>query len=184
MDNIQSETVTLPEFALAPMATEHLDAVLAIEQVGFSNPWQEQDFRYALAREGSFCLVAQKDTRVIGYAVGFLVSREYHLADFAVHPEIQRRGVGREFLGQLLGRLEEASVAAVTLEVRVSNSRAMDLYSKFGFQTVAIRRGYYSNPREDALVMLKPLVGDLSEWVRSSTFSGPAGGGGCSIKRS
>lgn len=153
------------QFTLTQMGPEHLEAVLEIEQAGFSNPWRRRDFRYALAREGSFCQVALAEGRVAGYSVGFFVLNEFHLADFAVHPELQRQGVGGRLLTEVLELAKGREAYLVTLEVRVSNAAAIALYEKFGFRTVAIRRGYYSRPREDALVMLKPLKGKLSDWI-------------------
>ena len=147
------------------MQAEHLDAVLAIERAVFSNPWRLYDFQYALEREGSFCTVALSGRRVMGYSVGFSMLGEFHLADFAVHPELQERGVGRWLLNALLEVLKGRTINIVSLEVRVSNSPAIALYRKAGFQTVSIRRGYYSRPREDALVMLKALKGKFSDWT-------------------
>lgn len=153
------------DFRMHPMQTQHLEAVLQIEQVGFANPWQLQDFEYALNREGSWCVVALDAQDLLGYSVGFKIDREFHLADFAIHPARQRQGVGRELLQRVLAVLKERRFRVVTLEVRASNVRAIQLYTASGFNTVAVRNGYYSKPREDALVMLKALDGKLSDWV-------------------
>lgn len=144
---------------------QHLEAVLQIERVGFANPWQLQDFEYALNREGNWCVVALNGQDLVGYSVGFEVDREFHLADFAIHPTHQRQGVGRELLQCVLAVLKKRAFRVVTLEVRASNLRAIQLYTASGFNTVAVRNGYYSKPREDALVMLKALDGKLSDWV-------------------
>jgi ribosomal-protein-alanine N-acetyltransferase len=151
--------------ALRPMARGHLDAVLAIERDGFSNPWRRSDFEFALNRDGSHCLVAEADGIVVGYLVGFLVLAEYHLADFAVHPKRRGCGLGKVLLRRLIDQLAERSVDYVTLEVRVSNQVAIDLYKGLAFHTVAIRRSYYSLPTEDALVMIRALRGSLSDWT-------------------
>jgi len=147
------------------MAAQHLEAVIEIERVGFSNPWLEGDFQYALAREKNCCFVALDGDVLIGYVVGFQVGHEYHLADFSIHPSHQRKGFGKELLRRILELLKAKRVRVVTLEVRSSNQRALLLYGKAGFHTVAVRTGYYSKPKEDAFVMIKALEGELSNWV-------------------
>ena len=153
------------DLMLSPMAIEHLPDILAIEQTGFSNPWRRADFEFALAKEGSWCQVAQIGDTLVGYFVGFHVLAEFHLADFAIHPDRQRCGLGRLLLERLVERLKVRPVDFVTLEVRSSNGPAISLYKSYGFQTVAIRRDYYRLPTEDALVMILALRGALSEWT-------------------
>lgn len=149
----------------------HLDAVLEIEKTVFSNPWQRNDFRNAMSRSGSLCLVPLVNGGMIGYSVGFFVSDMFHLADFAIHPDYQNRGIGRLFLKRLLDLVKERAAGVVSLEVRVSNLSAISLYRKAGFQTVAIRKGYYSRPREDAFIMVKALCGMLSGWLATHFLS-------------
>lgn len=155
----------ISEFRLLGMGAGHLDAVVAIEREGFADPWRRKDFEDALGRGNSYNLVYLNGNRVVAYAVGFLASNEYHLANLAVHPEFRRRGVGRRFLEAVMNGLPDRNVDVVTLEVRVSNLTAIGLYRKLGFRTVAIRQGYYTSPAEDALVLLKALHGRFTEWV-------------------
>lgn len=150
------------EFRLDEMGAGHLDAVVAIEREGFADPWQRKDFEDALDRRDGYSLVCQNGDRVVAYAVGFLVTGEYHLANLAVHPAFRRRGLGRRFLAAVLNGLTDRNADVVTLEVRVSNLSAIGLYRKLGFRTVAIRNGYYTSPTEDALVLLKALNGRFS----------------------
>ena len=145
------------------MRNEHLDAVLKIGEAVFSNPWRRQDFVYALDRQDSLCQVALVEGRIIGYSVGFLAQEKFHLADFAVHPDCQGQGIGRRFLMRILSVLSQRRVNGVTLEVRTSNTAAIALYRGAGFRMSGTRKGYYSRPAEDALVMLKPLRGRLSD---------------------
>lgn len=139
--------------------------VLEIESVVFTNPWQETDFLYSMGKPSGDCLVAEVDGRLTGYSVGFRVDGEYHLADFAVRPERQREGLGSALLEQLLERLGDTDTGYVSLEVRMSNTAAIGLYTRYGFDQVAIRSAYYLQPIEDALVMLKVLSGELSDWL-------------------
>lgn len=162
---MQVDLQATSEFTLYEMGAGHLDAVVDIERMGFADPWRKRDFEDALSRRNNHCLVFLSGKRVVAYAVGFLVAGEYHLADLAVHPDFRRRGLGRKFMEAVLRGLPTRNVKAVTLEVRVSNLAAIGLYRQLGFRTVAICRGYYRKPTEDALVMLKALNGCSSEWA-------------------
>ena len=155
----------LQAMTLRPMAPWHLEAVLAIEREGFSNPWRRADFESAFDRAGSHCLVADFAGDFVCYTVGFFVLAEYHLADFAIHPDWRRRGLGKALLLKLMDEVSSRPVDYVTLEVRASNKAAIGLYQGQDFRTVAIRRGYYSTPTEDALVMIRAMRGSLSDWT-------------------
>ncbi|MDP6040599.1 MAG: ribosomal protein S18-alanine N-acetyltransferase [Candidatus Latescibacteria bacterium] len=149
---------------LEAMTETHLDAVAKIERTTFSSPWTRRNFEFALKRDNSICHVLLVDAEVIGYSVGFLIDREFHLADFAIAPTFQRKGFARKLLEEVCDLLN-AKAHVVSLEVRMSNQIAIDFYKQMGFETMAIRKSYYTRPREDALVMLKPLNGRLSDWV-------------------
>jgi ribosomal-protein-alanine N-acetyltransferase len=153
---------------LEAMNKTHLDAVVQIEARVFSNPWRRRDFEFSLERDGSHCLVAWIGNRLIGYTVGFFISYEYHLADFAIHFDFQGQGLGKQLLDLLLAELDIEKTHMISLEVRASNPQAIALYKKRDFQTLAIRKGYYSRPKEDALVMVKPLKGSLSDWAEQA----------------
>jgi len=146
------------------MTLDHLDRITEIEAAAFSNPWTRRDFEFALKRSNSICQIVLFTDQLIGYVVGFTVDREYHLADFAVAPDFQRQGLGRKTLEMVFDALG-TQAQVVSLEVRMSNQVAIDLYKKMGFETVAIRKDYYTGPAEDALVMLKSLNTRLSDWV-------------------
>jgi len=162
---VTSDLPTADSLNVREMRAGDLESVLAIETVSFSYPWRESDFLYSLEKPGGECLVAESAERLIGYSVGFRVGREYHLADFAITPGFQRRGLGAAFLELLVGRALEQSIGYMSLEVRISNVAAIALYQRGGFRQVAIRGDYYSQPKEDGLVMLKVLEGDLADWL-------------------
>jgi len=157
MDN--SMTPALVEMMPAP-----LDQVIEIEKAVFPAPWKRRDFEFARNRENSFCRVVMVECEIAGYVVGFLIGREFHLVNLAIAPDFQRKGLGRKTLKAVFDLLEKMA-QVVSLEVRMSNCAAIDLYKKMGFETIAIRKAYYTHPREDALVMLKPLNTRLSDWV-------------------
>lgn len=154
---------------LREMGAHHLPTVLEIEEAVFSNPWRRDDFEYSMRREGGRCLVALSGEEIVGYSVGFFVPDEFHLADFAIHQALQRRGLGRRLLHRVLEDLKGRSINLVTLEVRASNAPAIGLYRGAGFQMIAVREGYYSRPKEDALVMLKALRGKATDWAETAS---------------
>ncbi|MDA0710636.1 MAG: ribosomal protein S18-alanine N-acetyltransferase [bacterium] len=158
--------------ALEPMEPIHLDGVVALERQVFSNPWTQIDFQSALTHNNAYCRVVTFRGKRVGYAVGFWIAKEFHLADFAIHPEWQRQGLGRQTLAKVCQEVAELA-RVVSLEVRISNVPAIEMYKQSGFQTMAIRKAYYTNPEEDALVMLKPLEGRLSDWVLKAIHEMP-----------
>ncbi len=157
-------TAEVDKVLLAPMQICHLTGVAEIERLVFSNPWQQSDFKSALERENAYCRIVVVDGQLMGYVVGFFINKEFHLADFSIHPNQQRKGFGQRVLDILCSELHDLS-QVISLEVRMSNVAAIELYKKNGFQTMAIRKNYYAQPQEDALVMLKPLHGKLSDWI-------------------
>ena len=149
---------------LVQMIPSHLRWVVKIERAVFPSPWKCRDFEFARNRKNGFCWVVMVKREIVGYVVGFLIDREFHLANFAIAPDFQQRGLGRKTIEAVFDLLE-TKARVVSLEVRMSNWVAIDLYKKMGFETMAIRKAYYTHPREDALVMLKPFNTRLSDWV-------------------
>ena len=149
---------------LAPMTRSHLRRVIEIERAVFSDPWTRRDFARARKRNDGLCWVALVKREVAGYVVGSLIDGEFHLENFAIAPGFQHAGLGRKTLEAAFARLD-AKAQVISLEVRMSNRAAIDLYKKMGFETVAIQKAYYTRPCEDALIMLKPLNARLSDWV-------------------
>lgn len=149
---------------LVQMIPSHLSRVIKIETAVFPAPWKRRDFEFVRNRKNSFCWVVMVECEIAGYVVGFLIGREFHLANFAIAPDFQQKGLGRKTIEAVFDLLD-TKAQVVSLEVRMSNCTAIDLYKKMGFETMAIRKAYYTDPREDALVMLKPLNTRLSDWV-------------------
>jgi ribosomal-protein-alanine N-acetyltransferase len=132
-----------------------LDAVAAIEQRVFPDPWSRESFRRLL---GGLALVAEGDDGVDGYLFALWVDDESEILNVAVRPEVRRRGIARRLMARALERLADAGVRHVFLEVRESNAAARAFYDRQGFRPVGRRRGYYRQPREDALVLAFPLA--------------------------
>ncbi len=137
------------------MEAHHIDKVVAIEKELFSMPWSRASFLYEVSdRQRSYAIVAILDGKVIGYAVGWFVSEELHVGNIAVTRSEQGKGYGKALLENLLAEADRRGVRIVTLEVRISNARAINLYRRYGFKGVAIRKNYYVDNAEDALVMI------------------------------
>lgn len=144
--------------AIEPMTLADLDEVDAIEQHSFKNPWPAQVFRDELTREWARVEVARDGATLVGFINYWLVKDEVHLLAIASHPDHRRTGVGRALLAHLMALAAARASSIVTLEVRRSNTAAITLYEAFGFVTVGVRRGYYAEDNEDALVMTCTLA--------------------------
>ena len=131
-----------------------LDAVDDIERASYPTPWSRSMFAAELQKPGSLSLGAYRES---GELVGYLIVSRYvdawHVMNIAVAPEYRRRGIGKELLEWLFGVTVGDPRRGYTLEVRVSNADAIRLYERLGFEARGIRRGYYTDNREDALIM-------------------------------
>jgi ribosomal-protein-alanine N-acetyltransferase len=136
------------------MCPEDLDEVLDIERASFSMPWSRGAFLYEMQQNRvARCWVMREDGRVIGYLCLWEIADELHITNIAVHPAHRRQGVGRLLLRGVLEDARERRLRLVVLEVRPSNTEARTLYEGFGFRVIGLRRGYYYDTGEDALVM-------------------------------
>jgi [ribosomal protein S18]-alanine N-acetyltransferase len=141
-----------------PLTTSRLDEVLAIERVSFSDPWSREMFRSELEiGGGTYARFAERDGALIGYLCAVLVEDEAHVGNLAVDPAERRSGVAQMLLDDLVEAGRKVGAKRVTLEVRETNQIARNFYYKNDFIDVAIRKNYYRNPVEDAIVMLRSL---------------------------
>ncbi|HTW07229.1 MAG TPA: ribosomal protein S18-alanine N-acetyltransferase [Acidimicrobiales bacterium] len=136
------------------MRRRHLPAVLRIEHHAHPKPWSLGVFTSELAQgDARYYVVARVKGRVAGYAGLMFVADEAHVTNLAVAPGQRRQGLGTRILAHLARQGAERGCAAMTLEVRVSNTAAQELYRKFGFVVEGTRPNYYPETHEDALVM-------------------------------
>jgi ribosomal-protein-alanine N-acetyltransferase len=141
--------------AIRRLAYADLPQVIAIERRAFPTPWSLAMFVLELSKSSGVCLAATLDGRVAGYVVCSRYADVWHVMNVAVDPDHRRRGLGRALLEHLLAEVGED--AAMTLEVRRTNASAMRLYERLGFRAAGIRRRYYQDNGEDALVMWRNL---------------------------
>ncbi|MBI1799704.1 MAG: tRNA (adenosine(37)-N6)-threonylcarbamoyltransferase complex dimerization subunit type 1 TsaB [Candidatus Eisenbacteria bacterium] len=138
---------------LRPFTHDDVAAATVIERRVFSDPWSEEFFHGEIGQSMSYGCVAEADGRLAGYSLAWLGGGEGHLGNLAVAPEHRRRGVARALLEDLLARAGERGANAITLEVRSSNFAAQALYRAYGFRLAGLRRQYYRDNGEDALVL-------------------------------
>jgi [ribosomal protein S18]-alanine N-acetyltransferase len=138
---------------------EHIDSVIKIDALSFPTPWSRESFERELEiNKFARYVVAKQDGIVIGYAGMWLILDEGHITNIAVHPEYRGIGAGNLLLEALIEICRIDSINSLTLEVRKSNLVAQNLYKKYGFLEQGIRKGYYGDNKEDAVIMWKHNV--------------------------
>jgi len=139
---------------IEPMKRRHVRAVVAIEDRIFTRPWSAALYYSELAQPSTRrYFVAVIDGEVIGYIGCMLVVGEGHITTVGVAPEWHRRSIGTRLLLHLVRDVRALGATALTLEVRVTNTGAQELYRRFGFAPAGIRKNYYADVNEDAIVM-------------------------------
>jgi len=139
---------------LRRLETRDLDAVEEIERASYPTPWSRAMFAAELQKPGSLALGAYRETgELVGYAIVSRYVDAWHVMNVAVDAQYRRRGIARELLERLFDVTGADPKRGYTLEVRVSNTEAIRLYEGLGFEARGIRRGYYTDNREDALIM-------------------------------
>jgi len=163
-------------YIVEPMRLADIKEVMEIERVSFPTPWSARAYRHELTENdlSHYFVVRQRRTQesapgllsrvrrslgggarppILGYGGFWMMAGEAHISTIAVQPSWRRRGLGELLLAAMLDRAIELGAEIATLEVRVSNIVAQNLYRKYGFEQVGLRRRYYSDRGEDALIM-------------------------------
>ena len=138
------------------MKDADLPAVRAIEMVSFSNPWSETTFRGEIQNTSisyPLVVVRKPGDEVIAYIIFWHIRDDVQVNNIAVHPECRGLGLGEALMRFAIAKVREAGAAFMTLEVRPSNTPAVQLYRKLGFEVLGTRKNYYTRPDEDAYVM-------------------------------
>ncbi len=139
---------------IARMRRRHLRGVMAIERQAYTRPWSPNLFVAEMTEPNNRCyLVARMDREVAAYGGMICYGEEAHITNIAVDPERQRSGLATRLLYELTLQAIEMGGRAISLEVRVTNWGAQRLYGRFGYHPVGIRRNYYQELQEDALIM-------------------------------
>lgn len=141
-------------FVFRYMKEEDLDQILEVEHASFATPWSREAF-YNEIYNNKFAvyIVLEEDNKIIGYCGAWVVIDEAHVTNVAILPEYRGRHLGEALLRKMMTVAKDMGARSMTLEVRVTNNVAQSLYRKLGFQNGGIRKNYYTDNQEDALVM-------------------------------
>lgn len=140
---------------IVPMNEHHVPQIALLERECFADPWSQQSIASELHNPLSLWLVAQEGQTLLGYVGSQTCLDETDMMNIAVSPASRRQGVARALIEALVSALRERGSKQLTLEVRVSNGPARQLYESLGFLQVGLRKNYYRNPKEDALILRK-----------------------------
>ena len=142
---------------IRPMTMDDVDEVYVVEEDCFVDPWSKESIRKELKNNLARYLVAQLDDKIVGYVGVWFVVDEGHITNVAVHSDYRGKKVGDKLVKQMVELCKENNIVAMTLEVRASNIVAQNLYKKYGFKMGGIRKEYYSDNKEDAIIMWNQL---------------------------
>ena len=139
------------------MTKDDVDSVYIVEENCFTDPWSKESIRKELKNDLARYLVAELDNKIVGYVGVWFVVDEGHITNVAVHSNYRGKKIGDKLVKEMVELCRQSNIVAMTLEVRVSNIVAQNLYKKYGFKMGGIRKEYYSDNKEDAIIMWNQL---------------------------
>ena len=142
------------------MCEEDIIAVVEIEEESFSLPWSYKSFEESLQLQYSSFFVAVIDGIVAGYIGTYLIGGDIDITNIAVKKSFRRQGIADKLIEEVFAYAKEEKVEFINLEVRVSNIPARNLYEKYGFVQIGLRKNFYSKPVEDGILMQKNMLDD------------------------
>ncbi len=142
------------QISIRDMLPQDISSVIQIERMSFSTPWSESSFFTEVSRPHCIARVALLNNTLVGYICCEWVADEAHILNLAVHPDYRRMGIATALIQNIMDELRIRSCRYIYLEVRDSNYIAKRLYGGLGFKIVGIRKGYYTSPKEDAVIMM------------------------------
>ncbi|MFW6034996.1 MAG: ribosomal protein S18-alanine N-acetyltransferase [Halothermotrichaceae bacterium] len=146
------------DLIIKPMSVSQLHQILEIEKKSFPAPWSKRSFHRELEENPyAVYLQAEINDKIIAYVGGWIILDELHITNLAVIPEYRRHGIARKLINALIAKSKDKGAVRATLEVRVSNTPAINLYKKNGFISAGCRPNYYTDNNEDALIMWKEI---------------------------
>jgi len=148
-------------FYLRKMEEDDLPDVLKIENLSYSKPWHVSSFKGEIDNypiSNAYVIVYRPLNKVIGYIIYWHVEKKIQISNIAVSPDFRMMGIAEAVIRQVIVQIKREGAEFVLLEVRPSNYAARSLYNKLGFKVLGIRKNYYSDPREDAMLMGKSLA--------------------------
>ncbi|MFA5523962.1 MAG: ribosomal protein S18-alanine N-acetyltransferase [Tissierellales bacterium] len=144
----------MSDVIIREMTEEDIDDVLEVEKESFATPWTKEAFVLELIKNQlARYIVAEKDEKIVGYGGLWLILDEGHITNIAVSSNHRGQGIGNLLVERLIGICEERGINNMTLEVRKTNFIAQYLYKKYDFVDCGVRKGYYTDTKEDAVIM-------------------------------
>ncbi|MCQ2507005.1 MAG: ribosomal protein S18-alanine N-acetyltransferase [Lachnospiraceae bacterium] len=140
---------------------QDIDQISEIEKRCFSDPWSRESFEEVLTSPSFLCLVVLLDGKIAGYVVIIIAADECEIVNVATDISFRRQGIASKLLESVFALSKTNKVRAYYLEVRESNVTAKGLYSKYGFVEIGVRKKYYKNPVEDAILMRRLIIGEV-----------------------
>ncbi|SHK67671.1 ribosomal-protein-alanine N-acetyltransferase [Clostridium cavendishii DSM 21758] len=141
------------DFKISKINHEDLDDLMEVNNLSFNIPWSKESFEAEINNKLAHYFVAHVDDKAIGFGGMWLIIDEGHITNIAVHPDYRGSSIGDSILKTMLDYCISKNITAITLEVRASNTIAQNLYTKHGFVTEGIRKKYYEDNSEDAILM-------------------------------
>ncbi|GAA3645086.1 ribosomal protein S18-alanine N-acetyltransferase [Asaccharospora irregularis] len=138
---------------IEPMTLSDIDGVFEVEKSCFEDYWSKDSFKKELSNDVARYIVAKLGGKIVGYVGIWLIVDEGHITNVAVHKDYRGQKIGDKLIKSLVELCRKNSILAMTLEVRSSNTIAQNLYKKYGFKMVGVRKEYYSDNKEDAIIM-------------------------------
>jgi ribosomal-protein-alanine N-acetyltransferase len=142
--------------------TSDICEICQIEKEIFRDPWSEESVRATISTEGAMCYVALRDGKIAAYILGRVIVPEGELYRIATREEYRRRGIGYRLLDYCVKCEAQGGLESLFLEVREHNEPAIKLYSSYGFVPVGLRKNYYKDPTENALIMMYERIGNAN----------------------
>lgn len=139
------------------MKFDDIKNVIEVENKSFTIPWHEESFVQELTNNIALYLVAKVEEKAVGYVGVWKILNEGHITNVAVHPDYRNNGIGKALVSELLLLCMKDGIDSFTLEVRKSNIVAQKLYKELGFEESGVRKKYYSDNNEDAIIMWKSV---------------------------
>lgn len=134
-----------------------IDDVLEISNLSFSSPWSRSSYEQELNNSLARYFVAKLDNKIVGFVGTWIIVDESHITNVAVHPDYRKLGIASKLIEEMISYCDKQNCTAYTLEVRAGNKPAISLYEKHGFKIDGVRKEYYQDNKEDALLMWRRI---------------------------
>ena len=145
------------DIRICPVAESDISQIAKLENMYFSEPWSEISLKKSLNKENYCFICAKTGLKVVAYASMYVVNPEGYICNIVVHEDYRNMGIATNIINKIIQYSQKMNLEILTLEVRESNIKAVNLYKKHDFECVGIRKNFYTNPTENAYIMTRFL---------------------------